>query len=357
MKKDKPLLRLVRIATQVRRCLERNRPAETLGPALDRVAACAQAINSVARRLRLCRRNQWHAAGAAERQGLAVRIRDLEHALDSLKEDLSRPTTRAPAQRDVFEDLRELETEFGDVRLDSTRRIVAVITEPIVLQETDLGRFELQINLSSPPGAYPTEALRAIALDPNPCATDDAVTHPHVSGERVCLGDAAVPFGAALGAGRLADAMLIARAVLETYNEGSPYCSLDSWYGRACSDCGQIENVDDTCWCERCEQEFCGECFGSCAACGNSSCCSCLTTCLHCDESVCSGCLESCACCNEPACTSCLDDGLCPGCVEAESEEENEDDEAIETQSEDQQPTRIQHKEESIAEAVTALAG
>ncbi|MCB9851204.1 MAG: hypothetical protein H6817_10935 [Phycisphaerales bacterium] len=357
MNKDRPLLPLLRMATRVHRGLERNRPVEGHSQALDRVAACAQAINAVARRLRLCNSHQWYAAEITERQGLEVRIRDLEHALNSLKEELTRPAKRTPVLRDVFEDLRELEAEFGEVRLDSTHRFVAVTTESIVLQEIELGRFELQIDVSMRPGAFPSEALRAVALDPNPCAADDAITHPHVSSERVCLGDAAVPFGAALGAGRLADAMLIARAVLETYNDGSPYCLLDSWYGRACSDCGRIENVDDTCWCERCEQEFCGECFGSCAGCGDSSCCGCLNTCPLCDESMCSGCLESCTHCNEPACTSCLEDGLCPTCVEAELDEENEDDEAIETPSEDQQPIRIEYEEESVPEAVTALAG
>jgi len=307
---------------------------------LDRLVARAQVIDCTAKRLRICRMHRWHGAESVERRALDVRIRDLEHALYSLKEDLSRPSIPTLSLRDVFDDLCELAVEFDEIRSDAEGRYLSVVTEAIALEGIEFGRFELRIDLKALLGEFPSEALLAVALDPNPCASDEAVTHPHVSGERICLGEAAASFGAALNAGRLADAFLIARSVLETYNPGSPYCQVESWYGRACSDCGQVESVDDTCWCDRCDQEYCSDCYGSCSACCDSCCLGCLDTCSSCDEGVCSGCLAPCALCDQSACTRCLDDELCPACIEAELEKENEDDEASQTQDEQLSPTQ-----------------
>ena len=62
-----------------------------------------------------------------------------------------------------------------------------------------------------------------IALDPHPAALNDAVTHPHVSDERLCTGDAGAAIQAALAAGRVFDFFTLVRSVLVTYNPESPY--------------------------------------------------------------------------------------------------------------------------------------
>src|SRR5678815_5899637 len=87
-------------------------------------------------------------------------------------------------------------------------------------------------------------ALDIVAIDPNPAATSEDTTHPHVRDHQLCAGDATVPIKAALREGRICDAFLAVNAVLHHYNPGSAYVSLDEWSGTPCADCGRITDEE-----------------------------------------------------------------------------------------------------------------
>jgi hypothetical protein len=327
---------LPRIAAHIHTALNRSMRQDTYVDSLTRLVDQAAEITRHAKRLRICRCRGWHAAEWCERLTLSRRLCDLEAAIRTLTFDFSRSATIVASLGTILDDLREIEDEFGPVRFDRHESCLSVTTEPIVLEDIALDRFELRISLSKLARGDALDALRVIALAPNPCTADDAITHPHVNSERVCLGEAAAAFQSALEAGRIADALLLVRSVLHTYNASSPFCALASWYGRTCSDCGYNANGDDCYWCERCQQDFCDECFTACLACGTSSCSGCLCTCKLCDEQVCGECLSRCTRCDERACPSCLDNGLCPACIETlnNSDEENTDHGAFQDQHE-----------------------
>jgi hypothetical protein len=42
-------------------------------------------------------------------------------------------------------------------------------------------------------------------MDPHPSSRNNEVTHPHVSGERLCAGDAGAAIEAAIASGRICD--------------------------------------------------------------------------------------------------------------------------------------------------------
>jgi hypothetical protein len=90
-----------------------------------------------------------------------------------------------------------------------------VVTDPIVLEGVALGRFRIDLNLDRfHYGRLDGDTVRAIALDPNPAASNDEITHPHVQGGQICLGEGSVMVRQALTEGRLYDALLVVRSVL-----------------------------------------------------------------------------------------------------------------------------------------------
>jgi hypothetical protein len=291
----------------------------------------ADSLDRLRKRAHLCAHRGW--PGAAKRV-----LGDLRHRLVALRSEITRCEERLnhgerpnPDFRSVLEELHQAEAEFGEIRYDYDERFLAVTTEPIELEGIHLGRFEIRLLLSGLADEHVDAALRVVALDPNPAATNASVSHPHVSDERVCTGDATVPLQRALAAGRLCDAFLLVRSVLETYNPGSPYVALDVWEGRPCYDCGHSMTEDDSYWCECCERDYCDGCIGTCQSCATTLCGSCLQRCSVCDEYTCESCLRNCSECRETCCPACLDEERCPAC---QNEEETTDE-----QVEEERPT------------------
>lgn len=233
----------------------------------------------------------------------------------------------------VLADLKSLEEEFDDFRVEPDLSSLNVVTDPVTLEEIPLGRFRLVIDLSrlcdgvTDPGML----ISAEALDPNPAATDETVTHPHVRDGCVCLGEATMPLRLALQQARFADAMQIVRSVLNTYNEGSPYVALEDWHGQSCDDCGRTTNPDDSATCRACDTLLCGRCAYTCDACEDTFC----RSCLHesADELLCHSCHGVCDQCNGTVRKADLHDGVCTTCREQEEEHDDQADQAEPTAS------------------------
>jgi len=81
-----------------------------------------------------------------------------------------------------------------------------------------LGPFRIALYLDSLRELYQRTPYFVTAIDPHPAATDNAVTHPHVSNDVVCEGDGAAAIRAALEIGRFTDFFAMVRCILTTYN-------------------------------------------------------------------------------------------------------------------------------------------
>lgn len=266
----------------------------------------------------------WIFAAAKLTERIERQLRDLPYSIEETQRMIATARTEIPPIKQIAEELTQLQDEFARVEFNRQDPSISVFTDPIELEGVYLGDFEIKLEISQFSQMRDNSVFRIVALDPHPAACNDMVTHPHVSEEYLCAGDATIPMQAALSNGRICDAFLLVKSVLETYNPSSPYVSLDEWYGISCYDCGYITNEEDSYYCETCEHTVCGECFSYCRSCETSSCRGCMSDCQFCEEPTCESCLNSCSKCDEKVCTSCVKDSFCPTCKEEMENQENE---------------------------------
>lgn len=222
---------------------------------------------------------------------------------------------------EIYRELLALEQEFDNLQIDLQARTMSVVTEPIVLEHVDLGRFEILLRWDRPDDEL---IYDVVALDANSASTDSDITHPHVREQQLCEGDGRLPIRLALLQGRLLDFFVLVRQVLNTYNADSAYVQLDRWHGRGCPDCGLVVHADDSTCCERCDSDICNECSSCCRDCGRSCCSECRAMCPACEQDHCRLCLRKCSRCGSGVCPSCLTSGVCPNCQENQGDDQND---------------------------------
>ena len=281
----------------------------------------------------------WTFAATKLTGRIESQLRDLPHSIEETQRMITSTKLDIPSLKQIVAELMQLQDEFPQVECDYHEQTISTVSEPIELEGIHLGEFEIKLDLAKFNQMQDSSAFRIIALEPHPAAGNDIVTHPHVSDEYLCAGDAAVPMLAALSNGRICDAFLLIKSVLENYNPSSPYVSLSDWYGITCNDCGYTTNEEDSYYCESCGSTTCDECYSYCNCCEITRCRGCLSECPACEDLTCQSCLSPCAQCEKSVCTSCLDENLCPSCKEEmeNSVYENETNESENDDDEDQQ--------------------
>ena len=257
-------------------------------------------------------------------------LNDFSHYLQRFKELVNTDETVLPNLADIFAELIQIEQEFGEIKFDSNEKTLSITTEPITLNDIPLGPFEIQLAIDQISKLYSDAPYRIIALEPNPAGSNEDVTHPHVSSERLCEGDGHVAIRSAIEHGRFCDFFTMAINILQTYNPDSPYVSLDDWEGASCYDCGSTVSDDDRYYCEYCDRDYCSECSSYCQKCDTTVCLGCAYECPSCNEPVCRNCTAKCGDCEQTFCKDCLDEeGLCQDCQEQRKESENEEQEQL----------------------------
>ena len=266
----------------------------------------------------------WYSA-ADRCQDKAIRqLNDISFSISQVQKFKDGPQKNIPQLSILVEELKQLQDEFTDFEYNDDENTLSVVTDPITLDDIFLGPFKIQLELNKISGLYQSSPYCVIALEPNPAASDDSVTHPHISNQKLCEGEGCAAVRTSLEQGRLSDFFLLVRSILNTYSPDSPYVALHEWDGVICYDCGYTMSSEDTYYCERCGHEYCSNCSTYCRQCDESVCLGCSSQCSHCDEMVCSHCISECEKCEELFCQSCLEDGLCPNCKE-EMENKNEE--------------------------------
>jgi hypothetical protein len=331
-----PALRLAgRIHTQLL-AGRNNRPPGFIY-ALDNLDSRTAQLATVRHRWDLCQQHELYLAAAKVREELQELLRCLPADIEQVVRQMPPASDEHPVLplAELVLELEHLEEEFGPWKYDKADNALFVTTESIALNDLQFGPFEIRLLLDHLGRPSRSGCYKVVALDPHPAASNDAVTHPHVSDEHLCEGEAMAPIQAALAEGRLADFFILVRCVLTTYNPSSPYVSLDDWEGIACHDCGHVTDDGSRYYCDDCNHDFCDDCVGICHCCDESRCQGCLEECPACQESVCSHCLKRCRDCGERCCESCLEEDQCPECrkAPAEPEPETPTGEAHETQS------------------------
>jgi hypothetical protein len=260
---------------------------------LDQLTPYDEALEATRAELRQIAR-----AGSSVR---TLRVRQLLHRLvhavrDAVTQVLvqSTPTPASvPDVRALLAEFGQLHEEFDDFAVDCRSNMLAVTTEPITLEDVDLGPFRIRLNWDRLVGETGAPSFDLEALEPNPSASNEDVPHPHVSNGGLCAGDGTHAMARALQQGRLADAFLLVRHILTTYNPSSAYVSLDDWSGSECQECGRTVSGEQSWPCQGCLDTFCAECAHDCVVCDTVHCRGCLIECDDCAELHCGRCLAS----------------------------------------------------------------
>lgn len=317
----------LRIAERIRDqlLLAQQRDCSAKLQSLSQLMDPIEQLTATRRKLAKAAHHRYEGAGKRLLNRASRLINDLEYHLSNVGRSLTAATPTPPGASDLLSELDQLEQEFGNWSYESYDDTIRVTTDPIELEGRYLGPFEIRLVISELENVPARPPYLVVAQDPHPASSADHVTHPHVSDERLCAGDALTALNAALESGRLCDFFVLVRSVLTNYNPDSPYVSLDDWDGEQCEDCGGTIYEDSRYRCELCERVCCDQCIGHCRSCDESTCLGCLSDCPQCEESTCSDCLSQCAVCAEKCCTACLDESLCPTCKEQHDEEETEE--------------------------------
>lgn len=291
---------------------------------LTNLAGLFKSMAGDSRKLSVALSRNWLSA-ADNCSGSIKRLTDdVTFHISKARQLLDKPAVRVPELSFIFEELRQLRLEFNEVDLDKKADTISVFTEPVTLEDVYLGPFRIQLEMNSLPELYKNTPYYCIALDPNPAAANEEVTHPHVSGERLCEGDGFVAIRSALEQGRLVDFFNIIRSILNTYNPDSPYVSLEDWSGISCYDCGCVTGSENIYYCYYCDRDYCESCSSYCRSCDETCCLGCGGNCPNCDEFVCRNCIKTCPECGETFCKMCMEDDVCEYCKEQQEQEELE---------------------------------
>ena len=276
----------------------------------------------------------WYLAANKITSRVGRNLNDFSHHLDQFKNFIAADDVKLPKLGDIVAAMLQIEQEYGKIEFDLEAKTISVITDPIVLEEMSFGDFEIRLFISEITKLHSESPYRTIALEPNPAGSDDNVTHPHVSQEKLCEGDGYIPIRKAIQQGRLCDFFTIIIQILQTYNPDSPYVALSDWEGISCYDCGYTVAGDECYYCEDCDRDYCSQCSTYCQICDTTVCLGCSFECPYCRKPVCGHCTAVCKECDETLCTDCInEEGLCQSCEEQRKEQENEELEEETTES------------------------
>ncbi len=180
----------------------------------------------------------WYLAANKITSRVGRNLNDFSHHLDQFKDFIAGDDIKLPKVGDIVGGMLQIEQEYGEIKFDLKARTISVITDPIVLDEMFFGAFEIRLFINEINKLHSESPYNIIALEPNPAGSDENVTHPHVSQEKLCEGDGCIPIRKAIQQGRLCDFFTIIIQILQTYNPDSPYVALSDWEGMSCYDCG-----------------------------------------------------------------------------------------------------------------------
>lgn len=191
--------RLHRVLAQ--RARDRQRGGEQFHAAVQSLVRHQAEINRRWGRACKASLHGWPMAAAAERRMIAELVQSSHYYVNEVLRHQPTDAAVAPVTLcQILDELRQLEDEFGQLTITPRRGLVSVVTKPVTLHGIALGRFQLELYVDRLADRQDASAVDCVALDPNPAATSEDTTHPHVRDNVLCAGDATIPIVSALGA-------------------------------------------------------------------------------------------------------------------------------------------------------------
>jgi hypothetical protein len=300
-----------------------RRILEQINNSFNQLSEIVQTCKRLARSLD----HNWLIAAESCHDRIHRDLYTLSYTVGNLYRYSEAPRISMPTVRSIYDELRQVQEDFDEFTFDLKTNRLSVETPSVELEGTYLGPFEIQIEITNLWKHANNLSYRVIAREPHPASSNEDVTHPHVSGERLCEGEGAAAITMALHEGRLYDFFTLVTNILNTYNPDSAYVSLENWVSRTCYECGGEMSEDEVYICQRCGNEFCESCSSYCRCCDSTVCLNCMDRCAICGERTCDHCLVTCKECGRSICVACMGENvkICPDCQESE---ENQNDES-----------------------------
>jgi len=321
--------KLIQMATRVQEALlgQKHSHYLKLSKQLTAFSGQLQEITTESRKIELALAHQWFAATGKCCDRVYRLCNEISSSVSRARPLAERKKQDIPSLSTITEELQAAEDEFGGIDINLQKNTISVVTEPISLEYTYLGPFEIRLQVGQLSQLSQNAPFDVIALEPNPASSDETVMHPHVSSDKLCQGDGTLAIRQALSSGRVLDFFTLVTNVLKTYYPGGAYVGLDEWDGTPCHDCSFIVSRDNVYCCTHCDHDYCENCSTYCRICDDAYCLGCSEKCSACDHSICKDCMGQCAACEESFCIDCLEHGICETCRQ-EKEQENEEKQA-----------------------------
>ena len=201
---------------------------EALVRLLWKIGTCAtsyQQLERLRRRLESCYDRHFESGIECVKGQLRRMLPEMIEQLTCLNRILAEDRPTQVTCNDLVAELQQVRQEFVDsFEYHHKDRTLSVQTDDIELHDEYLGPFEIRLDLAAIGQPDPRRTYKVIAVDPHPAAGDDGITHPHVSDEKLCEGEASLAIRNALKGGRLGDFSAGGWRVGGTYNPGSALC-------------------------------------------------------------------------------------------------------------------------------------
>jgi ferredoxin len=192
----------------------------------------------------------------------------------------AQPSPRETAKREIEGVLQF----FEHVRFTG-RTLYACTKEDAILEGVNFGKFAIAMSI-------PEGSLVVRAIDPN-WPEKRARSHPHLEHDHggICLGVGGDAYQKALTEGRICDALLIIRSVLNTYGDENPYQDIDEWRQQRCDVCSEEGAHYRHRFCGG-DRRICKDHAVYCSNCGIVLCFACVMECDECGAALCVACAE-----------------------------------------------------------------
>lgn len=149
-----------RILEQIRR---RSRGLRGEGP-LSRLAPRIEQLERIMDHRRICRQRRWGVAAGVLSQRTQRLLGEIPAIASDIERIIRRQDRAAPSSHDLVGELEQLESEFDGVRYKSCA--VCALTDPIHLDDVDLGPFEIQLPFDVLADPTSSGDYRVIATEP-----------------------------------------------------------------------------------------------------------------------------------------------------------------------------------------------
>ena len=224
-------------------------------PALS--AQAWQQLEAQIRRLSRALQKRWQRAAQRIQTDLAYDIRSLQHELDKvINRRCEANIFKIPAVGEVYSDLLTLHDEFEEVTCQDGARTLSVRTSRIILDEIDLGSFEIELSWQSHDSLPEYRVIARSRIQP---AKTTALRIPTSAMKVLCEGDA-----------RGAIRQLSSKVAFTTSSRSCiAYCRPMPLVGRLsslmtgkeyrCSDCGCRVAESDSFVCYHCDAALCSD--------------------------------------------------------------------------------------------------